>query len=660
MNPLNFVLLDIYAVLLPAGAVVLFIIFLFAMLNQFLKKAAPGTALIKTGLGLSNAQISTSSSIVIPLLHRIEMIDLTVKIVRIVRKGADSLSCADGIRAEVEVDFYVKINSVDEDIRRVATTIGCERASNLQTMKELFEAKFADALKTAGSKLTFDQLYQNRHQFRDEVLVALGHTQGGDVILNGYRLDDVAIHYLEQLPLSKHDENNVLDAKGIKEIAQRTSNEAESANKRLREREVTIATQNQEARTKQLQIEQDLKEKEATQQREIKERLSKENALAEKTKQEQESIEQQALIEKERAVKIAEEKKVQETKVVETQRERAILVAQQEKEQAVEIAKIQRETMTAEQLKQKLVMLEETAKQEAMKIKAEEQAVTVKAIEVANRDKQIELTNAEKEAQVQVAKNNVTVDTEAYKLVTVSKAKLESIGIDLEAANKKAQTEIIDAEKNAKVDLIEHNVEADKEAYKLLTIARAKKESAEMELQAALSQAKAILELGNAEAAALAAKLEAENSIGKNALLAQALRQLIPLLPQIIEKLMLPAEKIDSIKFLHINGLSSQNGHIEASNGSPVASTGGIINTLMNVSMLMPVMKEVVKTIRNDQDMGDLLEGLKQFPGGENLLKYIENFNEKESLQAHQNGNGKVETAQVVEEEDDEALQFGK
>ncbi len=587
-------LLDIYTVLVPAGIAVVFLIFIFTLLNAFLKKAAPGTALVKTGLGFSYPQVSTSSSIVIPLLHRIETIDLTVKIVKIVRKGSDSLSCADGIRAEVEVDFYVKINSVEEDIRRVATTIGCDRASNLQTIKELFEAKFADALKTAGSKLTFDQLYQNRHQFRDEILIALGHTQGGDVILNGYRLDDVAIHYLEQLPLSKHDENNVLDAKGIKEIAQRTSVEAESANKRLREKEITIAVQNQEARTRQLQIEQDLKEKESIQQREIKERVSKENALAEKTKQEQESIEQQAFIEKERAVKIAEEKKLQETKVVEALREKAILVAQQEKEQAVEIAKIQRETMTAEQLKQKLAMLEATAKQEALKIKAEEQAITVKAIEVANRQKQIEVTNAEKEAQVQLAKNNVESDTEAYRL---------------------------------------------------MTIAKAKKEAAELELQAAVNQAKAIMEIGNAEAKALAAKLEAENSIGRNAMLAQALEKLIPLLPQIIEKLMLPAEKIDSIKFLHINGLANQNG--ETGVNTPITSTGGVIGTLMNVSMLLPVMKEVVKTLKTDNDLSSVLENLKQFPGGENLLKYIENFNE----------NGKIEHAQTVE---DNPLKFSK
>ncbi len=626
-------------ILIPVAVVLGFLGFIMAMLSSFLKKAAPGTALVKTGLGLSKAQISTSSSIAIPLIHRIETIDLTVKIVKISRRGADSLSCADGIRAEVEVDFYVKINSLEDDIRRVATTIGCEKASNLNAIKDLFEAKLADALKTAGAKLTFDQLYQNRHQFRDEILVALGHSQGGDVVLNGFRLDDVAIHYLEQLPLTKHDENNVLDAKGIKEIAQRTSVEAESANNRLRTREVTIAEQNREAKIRQLQIAQDIKEKEAIQQREIEERVSKENALAEKTKQEQSSIEQQASVERERTVKIAQEKKEQETRVIEIQKEKAILVAQEEKTQAADIAKIERETRTAEQLKQKLVMLEETAKQEALKIRAEEQALTIRAVEIANRDKEIDVINAQKEASVSVARNNVTIDTEAYKLITGAKARLESAGIDLEAANKQTQKEVIEAEKNAKVNLIETNVEADKEAYRLITIANAKKEAAEQELEAAIKQAKAILEIGNANTSNTAAQLAAENTIGKNAIMMQAINQLIPLLPQIIEKLMLPAEKIDSIKFLNINGMPSMGGNaggaMQVTDGGAMgipSTTGGIIQTMFNVSMLLPVMKEVIKTLRSDTDMSDLLQLVERIPGGESLLSYIEKS--KEDLQS--------------------------
>jgi hypothetical protein len=393
---------------------------------------------------------------------------------------------------------------------------------------------------------------------------------------------------------------------------------------------VTIAEQNREAKVKQLQIEQDIKEKEAIQQREIEERVSKENALSEKTRQEQQAIEQRALIEKERNVKIAHELKDQEIKVVETDKEKAILVAQEDKMKAVEIAKIQRESEIAEQLKEKLVMLEETAKQEALKIKAEEQAVTTRAVEIANREKQIEVINAEKEASVEVQKNNVVVDTETYKMVTVAKAKLETADIDLEAANKKAQTEIIEAEKNAKVQLIEYNVEADKEAYKAITIAKAKKEAAELDLEAAIKQAQALLEIGNAEASSLSARLQAENSIGKNAMISQALEKFIPLLPEIIQKLMLPAEKIESIKFLHINGMNGvgENGGGNLPNPS-LNTTGGIINTLMSVSMLLPLMKEVVKTLRNDSELGDILNSIGQIPGGESLLQYIEKFQEK-------------------------------
>lgn len=61
--------------LILVGIFALFIVFLYSLLNSFLKKAAPDTALVKTGLGLQIPQISTSSAIAIPLIHRIETID---------------------------------------------------------------------------------------------------------------------------------------------------------------------------------------------------------------------------------------------------------------------------------------------------------------------------------------------------------------------------------------------------------------------------------------------------------------------------------------------------------------------------------------------------------------------------------------------------------
>lgn len=624
-----------------AGGAILFFVFLVALLKAFLKKASPGTALVKTGFGLQQASISTSSAIVIPLLHRIETIDLTVKTVRIKRREHESLSCKDGIRAEVEVDFYIKINAMDEDIRRVASAVGCERASDIGILRELFEAKFSDALKTAGSKLTFDALYQNRTEFREQIIKALGQESESDVILNGYRLDDVAIQYLEQLPLSQHDSENVLDSQGIKEIAQRTASQAEAANLRLREKEVRIAEQNQAAETRQLEITQDLQFKGETQKREIAEKQLKERALAEKTKQEQESIEQQAGIARELAINLANQKKEEQSIVATKLKEQAVSVADENKEKEIELARIRRDSEVAEQVREKLKMLEETAKQEAEKIRAEEQAKTVQAVEVANRSKEIELIKAEQQAQTQVTNQRVQADIKAYNLIKDAQSKQEAAELDLKTADKRAQIEIIEADKEAKKELIAFNVNVDAESYRLRTVAQAKLESAELENKAADLQAQTIRQIGEAEAHTLLLKIEAQNTVGKNLILAEAIKELIPLLPTIIEKLMAPAEKIDSIKFLNINGLSGMqngtstsgaaNGNVFGGGSSPMQN---IMGTVMGVGMAMPMLKEVIKTIKSDNEYGDVLEMVSNIPGGEKLISFIENFNEAEKAKA--------------------------
>ena len=618
-----------------AAGIILFLIFLVALLRAFLKKASPGTALVKTGFGLQRASISTSSAIVIPLLHKIETIDLTVKTVRIKRREHESLSCKDGIRAEVEVDFYIKINAMDEDIRRVASAVGCERASDIGIIRELFEAKFSDALKTAGSKLTFDSLYQNRTEFREQIITALGQESENDVILNGYRLDDVAIQYLEQLPLSQHDAENVLDSQGIKEIAQRTASQAEAANLRLREKEVRIAEQDQAAKTRQLEITQDLEFKSEKQKREIAETKSKENALAEKTKQEQESIEQQAVIARELAISLASQKKEEQSIVATKLREQAVSVADENKEKEIELARIRRESEVAEQLREKLKMLEETAKQEAEKIRAEEQARTVQAVEIANRDKEIEVIKAEQQAQTQVTNQRVEADIKAYNLIKNSQSRQEAAELDLKTADKQAQIEVIEADKEAKKELIAFNVDVDAESYRLRTVAQAKLEAAELESRAAELQSQTIRQIGEAEAHALLLKIEAQNKVGKNLILADAVKELIPLLPTIMEKLMAPAEKIDSIKFLNINGMQTGNGQNGVSTGTGFGGNGSspmqnIMGTVMGVGMAVPMLKEVIKTIKSDSEYGDVLEMVSSIPGGEKLISFIENFNEAE------------------------------
>lgn len=553
--------------------VVLFVVLLLSMFNRFLVKASPGEAIVKTGFGAPQPEVSLSSAFVVPLFSRVEMLDLTVKTVRIVRRQQESLSCADGIRAEVEVDFYIKINPVEEDIRHVAMTIGPERAASTEILRELFEAKFADALKTAGAKLTFDQLYQKRSVFRDEILRALGGDAGGDVVLNGYRLDDVAIQYLEQLPLEMHNENNVLDARGRKEIAQRTSSEVEAANQRLRQKEVTIAEQNREARLRQLAIEQNIKEQEAKQQREVAESVSREDAAAQKTLAEQQQVAEaariakeqairQAEIEQQRAIELADQQKRQQVEQAEVARERVLAVALEEKTKQAQIARIEREAAEAEALRGKLKMLEETALQEAERLRAEEQAQTAKALEIANRQKQIDVIEAEKQAAVERATQQVRADVAAYELRTTAQARLDAAKLDAEAAE---------------------------------------------------AQAKAIETVGGAQAEAERLRLDARNVMNERVLLAQTLEQIGPMLPQLVEQLMKPAEKIDSIRVVNVNGLGGDGSGAPSGAGGAI---GPVLTTLLQTGAALPLLREVLAAVQTQSPGTDVDGALRRLPGG--------------------------------------------
>ena len=197
-----------------------------------LRKVPQGTALIKTGQG--GTEVSFDKMMVVPVLHIVEMMDISVKRIEIDRSGVDGLICKDNIRADIKVAFFVRVNKEVEDVKRVANFLGCKRASDLDSLRGVFEPKFSEALKTVGKQFDFVELYNSREEFRDKILEAIGSD------LNGYVLDDCAIDYLEQTDLEKLNPNNVLDAEGIKKITDLTAHEITLANQITREKEKTL------------------------------------------------------------------------------------------------------------------------------------------------------------------------------------------------------------------------------------------------------------------------------------------------------------------------------------------------------------------------------------------------------------------------------------
>ena len=219
------------------------------------------------------------------------------------------------MRADIKVAFFVRVNNIEEDVLRVAESIGCDRASSESEIRALFDAKFSEALKTVGKKFDFIQLYEERDTFRDEMLKVIGTD------LNGFVLDDAAIDYLEQTPLESLDPDNILDSEGIKKIHHLTAEQAKLSNNIQRDKEKVLKQQDVEAREAILELERQLAETEAKQEREVKVVQAREAADTLKVEEEERQKSEQARISAEEEIEISEENK-----------QRQVLVAQRNKE----------------------------------------------------------------------------------------------------------------------------------------------------------------------------------------------------------------------------------------------------------------------------------------------------------------------------------------
>jgi uncharacterized membrane protein YqiK len=371
--------------------------------SKFYIKVGPDEAIVKTGMGGMNVIID-GGALVWPVIHRYEKMDLTLKSFEIAREGSEGLICKDNIRADIKCAFFIRVDKTTEEIKEVAQSIGCKRASVVETLRELFDAKFSEALKTVGKQFEFVELYDKRDKFKNEILKVIGTD------LNGYRLDDCAIDYLEQTRLELLNPNNILDAEGIKKITELTSTEKVKENHFTREREKTLKKQDVEAAEAILELERQRIEAFERQKREVAEIQARENATAAKVIEENRLASERAKIAADEEIGIATENKhrtilvaqrnKERTDAVEmerilrdktleaTERERVVGLATVEKDKALET-----ERRNIQEVIRERVIVERSVVEEQQKIKDAE------AFASADRTKRVEVTAAEMAAE---------------------------------------------------------------------------------------------------------------------------------------------------------------------------------------------------------------------------------------------------------------------
>ncbi|GHH36851.1 SPFH domain-containing protein [Lentzea cavernae] len=377
-------------------------------LSRLFKKCEQGKALIVSKM--RKVDVTFTGTVVLPVLHRCETMDISVKTIEIRRAGNEGLICKDNIRADIRITFFVRVNKTVEDVIKVAQAIGTERASHEQTLQELFNAKFSEALKTVGKQLDFVDLYTHRDEFRDRIVQVIGTD------LNGYSLEDAAIDYLEQTPLKQLDPANILDAQGIRKITELTAIEHVKTNEFTRNEEKEITRQNVSAREAILELERRQADAEIKQKREIETARAQQEAETQKVQAEERLKANTAFIRTEEQLGIQTENKAREIAVAEKNRERVIAVETEriEKDRLLEVIARERETSLRMIEKDKELeherraiadLVRERVAVEKTVAEQEENIKKLRAVEEAERERQQIIIRAEAEAQESLVKD---------------------------------------------------------------------------------------------------------------------------------------------------------------------------------------------------------------------------------------------------------------
>lgn len=481
---------------------------------RMFRKVEQGKALIVSKV--RRVDVTFTGAVVLPVLHKAEVMDISVKTIEIERTGNEGLICRDNIRADIKITFFVRVNKTVEDVIKVAQAIGTERASNQETLQELFSAKFSEALKTVGKQLDFVDLYTRREEFRDHIVRVIGTD------LNGYVLEDAAIDYLEQTPLGDLNPDNILDAQGIRKITELTAIEHVRTNEYRRNEEKEITRQNVDAREAILELERRQADAEIRQRREIETLKAREEAEIARVQAEERLRAQTAHIRTDEQLGIQQENKAREIAVAEKNRERVIAIETEriEKDRQLEVIARERETelsriaankeIEAEKREIAEVVRERIAVEKTV-AEQEESIKRLRTVEEAERTRQALIIQAEAEAQEALVKDIKAA--EAAEAAAKFKAREE---LTLAEARQQAA----DLEARAKIRLAE-GIQAEHAAPGLAEV-QVRERNAEAIEKEGRAQAAVEREMRAVEAAALRDRLQAEAEGEKDKAMAQA------------------------------------------------------------------------------------------------------------------------------------------
>jgi uncharacterized membrane protein YqiK len=381
------------------------------IVTELYVKSRADEALVRTGNGGAKVVLD-GGILVIPVIHELIRVPLAEMKIEVNRTGGErALITGDNLRADIQAEFYVKVDPSKEAVKAAAQALGV-RLADPGAIKAIIEEKLVSALRNVAAKKTLFELHTDRDEFVGEVQKILL----ADLQHNGLVLTVVTISQLDQTSSHDLDPANVFNAKGLRAAAEITQAQATERNRLEREGELARKAKDVETRQEVLKREQEQAVAEAEQAAQISQ-----------AKAEQDRLAQEKQIAAERAVKEAQ-----------IARDRALEVAAREQQAAVGVAEQEKAAKIADAEALKAAREAEAAKAKALEEKERQNVETVRVEATAERAKRQEVINAQAKAEAEYARLQRAADAKAYEVEKEAEAGQKAAEAKAEAIRKAA------------------------------------------------------------------------------------------------------------------------------------------------------------------------------------------------------------------------------
>ena len=393
-------LLILMVVVISIIAVIAIILFCI-IASRLYKKAQPDLAFVRTGSGGAKV-IMHSGTFVIPFLHKMTYVNLQTMRLPVVRKSRDALITADKLRADIEAEFYIRVEPNKDKILTASRSLGSTGEVSEDTVLDLVGPKLVSAIRSVAATKTLTELHEQRNEFANAIHATLEQ----DLSENGLSLESVSISQLDASDFRS--EANYFDAQGLRHITDTIESAKRDKNEIERDTQIAIKDKDVKTRMSILDLERDEESATLKQQQEIEYmRAAQKRSIEVANKQQwaetnKKNIEYEQAVVAEQAIREAEAKQIsienkraiEEAEITKNIQILEANEAQRIKEQQVEITVLAKESdrLKAEALKelqtQNVITVEEKAKAERQKL------VEVIKAETSAKEQEIQQKNS--------------------------------------------------------------------------------------------------------------------------------------------------------------------------------------------------------------------------------------------------------------------------